>query len=77
MAKRIAYVAVYLEVPYHEYNTKAKNSKADAEIRRWVRETVQNELSFIPMYVEKEPDGSYIEDVTDKAKIKVKRARLG
>ncbi|MEE8113880.1 MAG: hypothetical protein V3T23_05950 [Nitrososphaerales archaeon] len=77
MSKRIAYVAVYLEVPYEGYSSKAKNNKADAEIRRWVRETAQNELSFIPLYVEKEPDGSYIEDVTDKSKIKVKRARLG
>lgn len=76
MAKRIAYVAVYLEVPYEGYSSKTKNEQAERQIRRWVRETVQNELSFIPMYVEKESDGSYIEDVTNKSKIRVKHARL-
>lgn len=71
MAKRTVRVLVELEIPYEEYKTKAQNSRADASIRRWISETARSELSFIPLYVEKEPDGSYIEDCTSKAKIVV------
>ena len=71
MAKRTVRVLVELEVPYHEYKTKAQNNRAASQIRRWVRDTARNEFRFIPLYVEKEPNGSYFEDVTEKARMKV------
>ena len=73
MSRRTAYIIVYLEVPYEEYKTKALNNRADAEIRRQVKEIARDELSFFDLdSVRDDPD-----DCTHKAKIKVPRAWSG
>ncbi len=74
MAKRVVHVLIEVAVPYEEYSSKAKNDRAAAQICRNVREIARNELSFIPICVDKE-DGSYIEDCSSQAKIVVKRSR--
>ena len=73
MARRIVRVSIELEIPYEEYKTKAMNNRAASQISRWSRDAARDHLSFIPLYVEKEADGSYIEDCTRKAKIVVTR----
>jgi len=64
-------LVVQISVPFHKYGTKSDNRKAKAYIRRWVRETLQDQLSYIPLYVEKDRNGAVIEDSTQKIKIKV------
>lgn len=72
MARRTAYVMIYLEVPYEEYKTKALNNRADAEICRQVRAIARDEFSFFDLdKVRGDQD-----DCTHQAKIKVKQARL-
>ena len=71
MAKRrIAYVAIYLEVPFYGYSSKAKNEKAERQIRRQVKEIARDELSFFSL------DDLHEDDCTDKSKIRVMQARL-
>lgn len=61
-------VTIEVEASFWPYNTKRKNERAARHICRWLKETVQNGASFIPIYVEK--DGtSPIEDAAE-AKIK-------
>lgn len=63
-------VNIQLEVPWHSYGAKG-DKKAEAHIRRWIRDVLRNELSFIPLYVEKDDTGASIEDVTGQIKSRV------
>lgn len=65
-------VTVEIKVPYNSYSNKELNKKARSEIKRWIKETVEDELSFITMYVEKDPTGGAIEDCSKKTTIKIR-----
>lgn len=65
-------VDVQLVVPFLSYENDKMDRKAQRDIERWVKETMRNDLSFIPLYVEKGENGSPIEDSTRKAICKVK-----
>lgn len=75
MARRVVHVLVEIAVPYEEYSSKAKNDRAAAQITRHVREIAREELSFIPLCIDKNADGSCIEDCSGESKIVVKRSR--
>lgn len=60
-----------IEVPFYAYDTKRLNEKAKREIKRWIKETLNNQLSYIPLWVEKDEYGTAIEDCAKKSKIKV------
>ena len=62
-----------IEVPFHEYKTKKLNKKAFSYIKRWLRDCFKNtsQLNFIPLYVEKDEDGCWIEDACSESKIKI------
>lgn len=68
-------ITIELEAGYVPYSTKRKNEKAIRAICRWLKETMRNEASFIPLYVEKDGE-SFIEDVAEgkvkSIKVKVK-----
>lgn len=57
-------------VKFHKYNTKAMNDKAKRQIKQHIKDTLQNECSFIDIAVERFGDG-YFGDCTEKAKIRV------
>lgn len=60
-----------ITVPFYEYGTKAKNTKARNQIKRWIKETLVGDCSFISLYVERDEFGSPIEDCSGPTKIKV------
>ena len=72
MDKKNAIITISLRVPFHGYKTNILNKRALEGILNWTRETIKNELRFIPLYVEKDEYGSFIEDVTLKSSIAVK-----
>lgn len=74
MGKRAVYVLIELVVPYEEYSSRTKNDRAASQICSRIREIARDELSFIPLRVDKE-DGQYIEDCSSRAKIVVKRSK--
>ena len=65
-------IFVEIDVPYHPYPTKQLNRKADSYIKRWIKELLVNEASFIPLMVEKDKSGAWIDDCSNKTRIKVK-----
>ncbi len=70
--KNFADIKVYIRVPFYGYGNKVKDAKVVSGMKKWVRETLDAELSFIPIFVEKDSDGAWIEDCSGKADIKVK-----
>tara|TARA_Y100000034_G_scaffold43496_3_gene53127 strand:- start:42850 stop:43056 length:207 start_codon:yes stop_codon:yes gene_type:complete len=62
-------VTIEVEVPFHEYDTAAKNKKARQDIKNWLKESLRD---YIPLYVERDKNGSFIEDCSNKIKAKVK-----
>lgn len=67
---RRVFIHCEIEVPFHPYEKESLNKKAERSIKRWVKDTLTNHASYIPMYVE-ESEGSFIEDVSRKTTIKV------
>ncbi|KKN24835.1 hypothetical protein LCGC14_0890750 [marine sediment metagenome] len=74
MAKRVVHVLIEMTVPYEEYSSKTKNDRAAVQICSRVREIARDELSFIPLRVDKE-DGQYVDECSSKTKIVVKRSK--
>ena len=64
---------VALDITFHEYDSRTKNRRAASHIKRWIKDTLDSHCSFIPIYVERDENGSYIEDCTRKSKIKVEK----
>lgn len=69
--KNIAHITCNIEVPYCPYKNKKMNKKAEQCIKKWIKEILQSEASFIPLYVEKDDNGSAIEDCAKLSKIEV------
>jgi len=66
MRKKV--VNIRIEVKYPSYDTKEKNSRADRDIKKWIRESFED-FGVIPLYIEKDSYGSDIEDLTRPCKI--------
>lgn len=64
-------VTLEIEVKYHPYDTKAENIAVDKQLKRYVLDTVKDNLYFVPIYV-KDEHGMTVEDCTTSTKIKVK-----
>jgi len=64
---------VEIEVPFHEYDNIKKNTKAMSQIKRWIISAIREESLFVPLYVDKDENGSVIEDATGKSKAKIVR----
>ena len=62
---------IEITAEYHKYDKEVTNRSADKHIRRWIKESM-NDLRHIPIYAEKDENGSYIEDCTRKVTIKFK-----
>jgi len=60
-----------IDVLFHEYASEKINKKAESLIRKYIKETMRNELSYIPIYAEKDKNGAFIEDESSKTSIKV------
>lgn len=66
-------LTVSVEVPFYPYNTVVKNRKALIQIKRWLRDLLNNEACYVPLYVEKDNEaGGYIEDATSAIKYSIK-----
>lgn len=74
--KRIANITVTLQTSFCSYENQAKDKKVLKQIAKYVKETLQNEASFIPLYIEKDEHGSAIEDSSKKSSIEIKQAKL-
>ena len=57
-------VTCTFKTSFHSYKSAAKNKRAVNAIKKWVRETLENECSYIPIYVETDGHGSVIEDTS-------------
>ena len=64
-----------IEVEFDDFSTRRLNQRAQTEATRWIRETLGNEASFIPVYVEFDETGAHIESCSKKTKIKVRREK--
>ncbi len=65
-------LVITVEVPFHDYGSNTKNKKVKGGVRRWIREVLRNEATYIPLYIERDEHGNIIEDTSGKAKYKVK-----
>lgn len=65
-------LVVEITVPYHEYKTATLNKRAHKEVKRWIKEVLENELNYIPLWVEEDPGGGHFEDSTGLVKFKIK-----
>lgn len=68
-------VNIKLEVPFESYPTEKLNDKARAHIVKWIKDSLKMELGFIPLYVEKDEAGAWIEDSTGPIKITVNKGK--
>ena len=59
-----------IEIPYHQYKAKKKNKRAETSIIRWAKDYL-NALNYVPLYIERDKNGSAIEDTTEMARIKI------
>jgi hypothetical protein len=75
MAKRVVKLTCEVTVPFETYAKEKLNKRAASQIEKWVRDTLRNEVSHIPLYVEMDDYGSSIEDCSGKAKIVVRSER--
>lgn len=64
-------INIEIDVDFSPYDTKRKNERAETSIRAWVLEVVRDSCSYIPMYIERDCNGSMIEDCTKKSRIKI------
>ena len=65
-------IEVTIFAEFSEYPTKKMNASAERQIRTWVKDSIENCKPFIPLYVEKDCHGSFLEDCTQRIKVKLK-----
>ena len=53
---------VEVAVPFYSYGTKRKDRAARSQIKRWILESMKGRC--VPLYVEGDESGAYIEDAT-------------
>ena len=70
--KKIVKVKCTIEIPFESYDKKKLNEKAVRSIKRWIRQTINEELSYIPLFIEKDDHGAFIEDTTGQTKTTIK-----
>lgn len=71
------FITISAEVEFETYPTEKLNKRAMQSIRGWLKESMET-ARFIPLYVEQDDTGSYIEDCTKplgKTKILLEEAR--
>ena len=61
-----------LEISFIPYDSKELNDDAVKFLKKWIKEILANELSHIPLNVEKDDDGYWMEDCTHKVTHKVR-----
>lgn len=66
---------IEITVPFHEYDSIRKTKKAIMEIEKNIKESINDNLNFIPFYIEKDTNGSFIEDCSRRTKIIIKRVK--
>lgn len=64
-------IPIQVEVSFFEYDTGKKNEVAKKQVKRYIKDLLKNEISFIPLYIETH-DSSFIEDCTQKTKVTFK-----
>lgn len=60
-----------IEVPFCEYKNKKLNLKAEHFITKWIKETLHNDCSYIPMYIEKTRAGLILKTALNRLKLKL------
>lgn len=65
-------ITLEIEVKYEPYDTKAENKIVDKAIKKWILDTVKDNLYYIPFYT-KDESGLLVENCTQQTKIKVKK----
>ena len=60
-------ILIEIEASFHAYDSDAKNKRAKKHIETWIMDSIDR---HVPIYAEKDENGSYIEDCTRKIKVK-------
>lgn len=60
-----------IEVEFESYGNKRLDQKAIGCINKYILATLKNECGHIPLYIQKDENGSVLEDATKKLKIQV------
>jgi len=60
-------VTAIVKVKFHSYGTVKKDAQATRQIKQFIKDTLVQECSFVPMQIEGEDE----EDCTSKARISV------
>jgi hypothetical protein len=68
--KNILTLTYQIKCPYESYDKKHLDKKAEKSIIFWLEDTLKSECSYVPMYVEKDENGSFIEDCTSQITFK-------
>ena len=66
--KQVVKLTCELEIPYESYSNLSLYKKAEKSILNWIKGMFIDCFN-IPLYIEKDDDGSYIEDCTGKIKV--------
>lgn len=78
MSKKKVTITVDLEIEFNAYTTQRKNIRAAKHLRKWVEDTVKELVGndSIPLYIEKDENGSAIEEYATGTKANVKLTGL-
>ena len=64
-------LVIELDIPFDSDSAKERKD-IERQIKQWVRDTIEGELSFIPFY--QTEDGFTVENSTQRVKMKVRNA---
>lgn len=71
-----AIVDLRISAPFSTYGDRKLDKKALKQIKRYIEEKVKDECNFLPLYVNKDENGEYIEGCTRKTSVKLTKAML-
>lgn len=64
MTKLIETIQIEVKTSFDSYKTKRKDNTAIKHIRKWIVDSIKGSCP-IPLYIEKDSNGSFIEEMTE------------
>jgi len=72
MTKRVFTTNVIINVPFMEYDDENLNKLAEENIREYIKDIINDHLSYIPISVEEDQIGNLFDDCSQKSTFKIK-----
>lgn len=69
MPRKMITITCQVKVPFESYGSLKKDGRVRRDITSWIRDTLLNHCSYIPIYVE--VGGETVEDSSHKARVRV------